>query len=1484
MVLLAIIASLFVAIQDPIVQKFAARFAGGYLSEKTGADIKVGQLTVTPDFRVFLDDVVVKDLKDNNLAKIGSLRTKIDMRDLMSGKLHLEDVELKDTEANLIQYEGEDAFNFAFLAQAFKSDKEKLEKEPMPITIDKISLKNVDFVYWNQNKDHPEKTEQQLMDYAHIDLDGINLEAKDFYMLGDSIHANICRLAANEISGLELKDFQSDVVVCSQGIFLDGMKMETNNSKFDLDLHMLYDDFSAFGDFVNDVTFDAVIRPTDVMLSDIGVFTPVMYKMPDRILFEGLFKGPIEHFRVDDIDAQLGNATRIQGNMSMHPLDFENGEHSLNIKNMHFSYDDLTHFYIPSKTVTIPLPESLRAMNEGNISLNFEGSYNNFESEVRLDCGVGSVDANIARAKEASGDNVFSGYLNGEGVDVGTLINNNKLLGSLDLNAGYSVRFPKKGNPELDVNGKVLNAELLGTKINEVDLDGTMRENLFKGKVSVDDEVLAFNFNGLVDFENPKYPKSNFNAVVKKADLRALNINKKDSISEISTRVYVNMKGFDLDNLEGVVQIDSTVYRDTRGRYRMDEFTASIVNDNLMQRRINMNCDFFDFEMAGKMNFASMMMSLNEYVDSFVHFPQWENKREDYQKYSLKHDVDQDFIVRLDLKDTKTISRLLMPSVNIAKNTTLNGTFTSRTNSLNFTLRSKNVQVGGLNFNDIELKNYTFRDAAFTTLKLDEVLYSKISETDTLELGVDNLSIATRMTNDTIFAHVLWDDDEVIDRNKAKIAAYYHPHELGGIFSIMEANVMINDSLWEVSPNNFVDLADGRVNISNLMFSHRQQSIRADGYVPMDEGDTLSVQMRRFDISNLDFLFKGFDIDGYISGDGLVSNVKNNPMVLADFTVERIGVNGEDIGDALIQSVWNNAAKSVELNAHILDMGKKTLNAYGAYYTARKKDNIDFTVEMDSLRLAALSPLLTGVVSRMQGFGNGLATIKGSPDHLDINGKLKLHDGGCKIGYLNTFYTFSPTILIDNNSIRFEDMVLVDTLGNKAAVEGQIKHNHLKDFYLDLRMLPRDFLALATTSKENDTFYGTAVANGLITVKGPFDDIKLDIVARTRKGTNLTIPLNQTATVKENDFIVFVSNEEEVEEEVVEISPKKKENTKSNFRLNLDVSATDDATLKIILPGDIGTIDASGNGRVKLGTSTKEPLTMLGDYAIKNGRFQLTLFNLISRTFNLKQGGTISWTGDPTDGRINATGVYTVKAPISGLGIQVDSTASYNNVNVECLIHLNGALLNPIITFGMNLPNATEDVTQTVFALVDTTNQAAMQSQAVSLLVLGQFAYAGGSGGADPMNLNNIFGGGMQFDITDNLNLGVSYHSGNDESYDEYQVAMRTALFENRLTIETNLGVMSSNDPSSSGTSNIVGEFDMYYKLSKDGRLMAHFYNHSNYNSNYNSFAFDRRAPYTQGLGLSFSKSANTFPNLFKKRKPLVPGQPRIMPRKQEND
>ena len=1483
MVLLGIVTSLFIAIQDPVFQKFAARYASGYLSEKTGGDIKVGRLLITPDFRVILDEVVVKDLNGSYLASVGTLRTKMNISEILNGTIHLELVELNDVRANLIQYVNEDKFNFAFLADAFKTDTEKPDKEPLRIIVDHIDIKNLDFIFWNQNKDHPEKTAKHVMDYAHLDIEGINLEAQDFYLFGDSIHAKINALNGKDISGLDLKRFTTDAVVCSQGIFLEGLDAELNDTHIDADVRMLYHDYTSFSSFVDSVVFDATIRPTDIMLSDVGVFAEVMYKMPDRVLFEGRFTGPIEHFSVDDLKAEFGKSTVIEGSLSMHPLDFNDGEHEMNIKRLEFTYDDLVNFYIPSSTKTIPLPESLRPIKSGKALLNFKGSYNNFDSEVHLTSGIGNVDLDVSRQKTGNGDNVFTGRIFADRVNAGMIANAEKYLGSLDLNTDFVVRFPKKGNVDLTMKGNVYQAELMGYTIDEIVLNGDLKENRFKGVVSVDDKVLGLDFNGLVDFNNKKFPVADFSADISHADLKALKLMKNDSISEISTSIVAKLKGFDIDNMEGELHLDNTVYRDGRGTYVMNDFDGSILNDNLMQRRINVTCDFFNFEMAGQMNFASLMPVLNEYGDSFVHFPRFEKNREAFQNYARTHDVDQDFIVSLVLKDTKTLSELFMPNLKIAKNTSINGTFTSRSRQLNLTARTKGIEIGKVSIDDVELRNFNNREFSYGSLSVGRVEWANITATDTMAIGLDNLSLFAKMGNDTIATRIKWDDEDLSDHNKALIETSFHPHENGGTVNISSADIVINDSLWNVSPSNFIDILEGRVNISNLMFSHNQQSLRFDGYVPMNEGDTISLQLRKFDISNFDVLTAnmGLNIDGLISGDALVSNLKADPMVLADLRIDRLGVNGDLVGDVEVESSWDNADKSVDLEANIFNDDKRMLYAFGSYYTAKEDNNLDFTAVLDSLRLSTLSPLLSGFVSRVQGYGNGTIDINGSVKQPDIRGKISITDGGCKIGYLNTFYTFSPTILVDNKTIAFENMVLTDTLGNQARVVGEIKHDRFKDFYLDLKLYPKEFLALATTSKDNDTFYGTAVADGLVTIKGPFSDIYLGIKARTQNGTALTIPLNGTSTVKDNDFIIFITPATDTIGELPEEEMIKR---KRNFALDLDVDATDVAKLKIMLPGDIGTIDATGNGNVKLGTSTAEALSMYGNYTISSGRFQLTLMNLVTRNFSLQRGGSISWSGKPTDGRINATGVYTVKASLADLGLQIDSTAmTSNNVNVECLIHLKEALLNPTITFGMRLPNASEDVTQTVFSAVDTTNQMVMANQALSLLVFGKFAYAGGSAGADQtMSLAGLFSANYQFAINQNMNVGVSYHSGDLDSYDEYQVALRTELFENRLTIETNVGVMSSNNPEAGGASNIVGEFDLYYKLSKDGRLQAHFYNHSNYNSNFNSFAIDKRAPYTQGLGLSYSRSFPTFRDLFR-RQSKQSNQPLIRPRNQEN-
>lgn len=1468
MVVLSIITSIFVAIQDPIIQKFAIRIAGGFVSQITEADIRIGRLYISPDFTIHIDHFLVKDLQDADLLSVEELRVRPVMEDIIQGNIHVGRVELSNAHANLITYEGEDHMNFQFIIDAFSSDKEK-EKEKsgktIPITVDHVMLKDLDFQLWNQNSDNPEKTEKHLMDYSHLVLRGINLDAQALSIIGDSISATINHLAAIDTSGFQLNNFESQVIFYSQGILLDGLKIGTPNSDLRLDLHMLYPSTSAFNSFVDSVTFDANILPSIIQVSDLGPFSDLLYKMTDPVQFQGWMKGPIRSFKVDKLKFAFGNHTNFVGSLALHPLDFEKGKHQLNIKKLNYSYDDLANFHIPISSGVIPMPSALEPLGQGSIKGFFSGSMEKFKTEIDVTSEIGNVTAVLNKSISGTQLDVFEGDITAEHLNVGLLANAPKVIGTLDLSANVTARHGKRSGLDLDIQGDISDVMLLGNYINDISLDGNLRNNCFNGNIDIADDELDLDFKGRFDFNNPKALGGDFTMEIASADLHQLNIIKDDQTALLTASITANMDNINnFDQIEGALSIKDVSFTNSRGHHVMKQFDANIVNDNLLQKRIDLNCDFFDFEMAGKMNFATIAMAFKQYVYSYVVIPQWTESIANFEKGTKSSE--QDFIVSMNLKNPKPLTKLLVPSVSIANNTTLNGTFTSKSQSLNLSLRSNYVNINNIKIKDINCRSFSSPRRSTTRLTIDHIILRDSTESDPSTLGLDGFSVVALLQNDTIRTQIGWDDDSYYDHNRATINTSFVPSSSGGRFNINYADILINDSIWSINPDNFVVFDDGNIQISNLELSSLDQSLTIDGMVPFTKNDTLSANLNKFDLSNLDFIFEGmgFDLDGIITGNAVVSDLNEDLTLLADLNINNLGLSGENFGDASIYSQWNQENKSIDLDVGLVDHEKKVLLLNGAYYIGREKDNLDFKLSLDDLNLAILSPFLNGFLQRFQGLCQGNVNIGGTLSQLDLQGLLKIKDGGCKINMLNTFYTFSPTIKLTENLITLNDMTLTDTLGNTAMVSGYIQHNHLKDMYLDIKMYPRNFLAMATTALDSQSYYGTAIANGIVTAQGPINDLDLKIKAMTQKGTYFTLPLGGSSKVKKHEFITFVSHDEPSEDEETPVVETPVPKSRSNINLGLDITVNKESQVKIGLPNGLGSMEANGDGNIKLDMATSNnSMSLIGNYVINSGSLSLNVQDVLKRTFTLESGSSISWTGDPVNGDINVTGVYQTKASISSLGLTDSTSVGSSNIKVECLVHLKNKLMNPDISFGLRLPNASEDLQQAVFYVIDTTNQSDLLLQVVSLLVFNSFSYGSTINGAGIITgqINDLIA-----HMTDDIDININYKAGSNFTSDEMTVDLRKQLFDNRLTIETNFGVVIPSNNYSSSSTNVIGDVNVDYKITKDGRFSAQVFNRSNYNTTYYQYNYFKTVPYTQGIGFSYNRSFDKFKDLFKRR------------------
>jgi hypothetical protein len=186
-----------------------------------------------------------------------------------------------------------------------------------------------------------------------------------------------------------------------------------------------------------------------------------------------------------------------------------------------------------------------------------------------------------------------------------------------------------------------------------------------------------------------------------------------------------------------------------------------------------------------------------------------------------------------------------------------------------------------------------------------------------------------------------------------------------------------------------------------------------------------------------------------------------------------------------------------------------------------------------------------------------------------------------------------------------------------------------------------------------------------------------------------------------------------------------------------------------------------------------------------------------------------------------------------------------------------------------------DDIKQIIYAALDTTDQSAMSQQMLSLLVLGNFSYSSNTPnmGVTGFKLLSKQLSDWLSKISKDFDIGINYQPGTKLTRDELEVALRTQLFNARLSIDRNYGVRATNDVENA--SNVVCDINIEYKIVEDGRFRIRAFNRTNDIS-----LLEDNAPYTQGVGVFYRKEFEKFGDLFK---PDKKRKKRRKKRKKEN-
>jgi hypothetical protein len=248
---------------------------------------------------------------------------------------------------------------------------------------------------------------------------------------------------------------------------------------------------------------------------------------------------------------------------------------------------------------------------------------------------------------------------------------------------------------------------------------------------------------------------------------------------------------------------------------------------------------------------------------------------------------------------------------------------------------------------------------------------------------------------------------------------------------------------------------------------------------------------------------------------------------------------------------------------------------------------------------------------------------------------------------------------------------------------------------------------------------------------------------------------------------------------------------------------------------------------------------------------------------SIKEGSTISWTGDAADANISMSAVYKTKAPMKGITTNPEEEGL--RIPVECIIRLNGKLLNPDISFAISMPNVEESIKNEVYSAIDTNNPTVMTEQTIYLMIMNQFkpVVASSSGTVDmsatSMSIVTNQINSMLSQISSNVNVNMNYKPATSSTQQEFDVGISTQLFDDRLLIDGTFGMNSYTNSATKQGSTIVGDINLEYILTKNRRWRAHVFNRTNTLNILNN-----NAPYTQGVGIKYQRDFTSFGELFK--------------------
>ncbi len=1254
-----------------------------------------------------IKEISLTDSNNSTIFYSGNIEIKLDPFQLLTKKILIRDIIVKDAQLSLLQNE-KGIWNIETLGTPSEEDEEEPDEEssfPFIIQVNNLDLNNMRFIvqtYENRGNNNV---------YRHIDFDDLlidqfNLSAKAIIDLSNNNYSlNLNRLSFNpNVELFTLKEFSGIFVYQNKDAVIRNFKLTSDDSNIRLNAKVsqvdFFDDFSLEKLQSSPVDINFELDP--FVFDDLSSFIPVTDLLGHKVELNLKASGPYGNLYVEQLDLKTNNTSiNVIGNVkNLHIPDELFLD--VNIINSFLSYDDASNL-LPG----IDLPK-FGKLSLSNFNTAFKGTPTNFTADIRSKVNEGTIEGKTKLNLDAE-PMEYDVKLQTTKLNLAPIIGDATSLNMIIDIIGSGVS-PEELNSRIDL--KVNQSSYADYKLDQVKLYSNSGNKIVELSVDGFLNNSALATSGFFNFTEEGKPKYDFEGKIENLNLTEI-INNEEYDSDLNFYFDVNGHYFNLDSLYGMLNL----------RLDSSRYVSKIINDarlslqvvkNESNRNIYLNSDFVDFTIVGDFSLENAVEILayeaktigqitSDKIDEFNPLYKADSTivYQDIPADIISKELDFEF--SFTFKDFELIAVLLgEEKLDIAGSgrgsiSNKKESFTIETDLIIDYFLSAGEDV--FYISDLHADFKLTRDN--TSAKFDDLFGAISLNCDRIYAGGDIEKIQT----DIVFnqSRMFFNVESIIDKKiglRTDGRFIMSPREQD--ITLEGLTINYNNMKWEnIRPINLLLKPGESLDIQDFSLYNDPAALFVNGIVYNDGRQNLQFNLKDVDgllLSKLAFESTEKILDATLNVTGYANGTFSKPILDIEINLDDISYGNVELGNLIgnlnysdknitINSAFTDTTRNIEKPKLTIDGNIPIdLNYQLAGERFSENDLMSLKIYSKDFDLAALGNVLP-VIKNQKGFLTADIDVKGTINNPRLNGKFELSDTEFTTTLNNLDYRVNCMVNFDGEDFEIEQFTIANAGGTANSGTMKINGSGLLDGFIPESaklLINGDLAILGQRSRSvqpllyGDLFIetdGDWVFNYKKSGSYFFGNVNL---VNTRLTFVTEAAGYDASTQYQYTFIVDTTKVDRIRlqlEEIIASDKKRNNGTKSSemkFDYELNISTKNIAELEIILAQAFNqTLSVEALGSLKYES--------IGGRTLAQGSFQLLDGSKLEFFKTFEADGSLRFETDITDPYLDIVATY-----------RSDYTPPNSTTSEEVAVKLK--LQGPVSELGTNLANQPENI------------------------------------------------------------------------------------------------------------------------------------------------------------------------------------------------